>query len=182
MIARTRRLFQKWTPTPTINFMQGVLLGDVTTAFQVHVGFWRNGDRDCLGVGICTYDDRHLRHEYFHISLPAGGPLSAKIAWAAGVPGDYDTWDGSPVIIYRNDGRGDYSEYDTESGGSAMIMYQNDGRGDYSDYDTKSGDSEDEYSNHDDGEALEDEHGVDDVEECDDSEKEGEDYETAQGV
>ncbi|KZV95520.1 hypothetical protein EXIGLDRAFT_834246 [Exidia glandulosa HHB12029] len=159
MIARARRCFQMWAPGPTVNFLQGVLLGDATTAFRVRVDFWRYGDRDCLGaVDICTYEDRHLRHEYFAITLPAGCPLSAKIAWAAGVPGDFGAWDGSLVTIYQTDGRGDYSEYDTESGGS-----------------------EDEYSN-DDGEALEEEHGVDDVEECDDSEKEGEDYETAQGV
>ncbi|KZV92360.1 hypothetical protein EXIGLDRAFT_718448 [Exidia glandulosa HHB12029] len=128
MIAR--RCFQMWAPGPTINFLQGVLLGDATTSSQVTVYFWRNGDEDLLTGDICTYDGRHLRHGYFNISLPAGGPLSAKVALAAGrlLPGDFDTWDGSTVRIYQNDGRGDHSEYDTESGGS-----------------------EDEYSNHDDG-------------------------------
>ncbi|KZV92342.1 hypothetical protein EXIGLDRAFT_718432 [Exidia glandulosa HHB12029] len=154
MIARARRLFQMCASTPTIKFMEGVLLGDAATASPVRVDFWRNGDRDYLDVQICTYDGRHLRLEYFDISLPVGGPLSAKVL-AAGLPGDFYSSDGSSVTIYQNYGRGDYSEYDTESGGSVV-----------------------EYSKHDDGEALEDEHGVDDAE---DSEKEGEDYETAQG-
>ncbi|KZV85983.1 hypothetical protein EXIGLDRAFT_698801 [Exidia glandulosa HHB12029] len=65
----------------------------------------RDGDKYMIEVETCTHDDSHAQYESFLIDIPAGTPLLAEVALAAGLPDGFErSWDGSDVFIYPHFG------------------------------------------------------------------------------
>ncbi|KZV84137.1 hypothetical protein EXIGLDRAFT_727588 [Exidia glandulosa HHB12029] len=54
-----------------------------------------------IAVEACTHHNTHIQYDHFRIYIPAGYPLLAAVARAAGLPDNFEhSWDGSTVFIY----------------------------------------------------------------------------------
>ncbi|KZV85977.1 hypothetical protein EXIGLDRAFT_233205 [Exidia glandulosa HHB12029] len=108
LIARARLYFETHTKDDdsfwhcAVSFIRDALAGGgANTSSQIRVFMQRHGDEYVIAVEACTHHNIHVQYDSFNIYIPAGYPLLAAVARAAGVPDDFEhSRDGFLVCIY----------------------------------------------------------------------------------
>ncbi|KZV84135.1 hypothetical protein EXIGLDRAFT_727585 [Exidia glandulosa HHB12029] len=108
LIARARLYFETNTKDddPYCNckssFVRHVLAGGgANTSSEMCVWMRRHDDEYIIHVEACTHHNTHIQYHHFIIRIPAGYPLLAAVARAAGLPDDFQhSGNGSDWIIY----------------------------------------------------------------------------------
>ncbi|KZV84134.1 hypothetical protein EXIGLDRAFT_297577 [Exidia glandulosa HHB12029] len=125
LIARARLYFETNTKVDgpfrsyRVSFIRDVLAGGgANTSSQICVFMRRYGDEYIIAVEACTHHNTHIQYDHFRIYIPAGYPLLAAVARAAGLPDDFEhSWDGSTVFIYpQSEDEGEQTEQESNIG------------------------------------------------------------------
>ncbi|KZW00981.1 hypothetical protein EXIGLDRAFT_830401 [Exidia glandulosa HHB12029] len=107
---------------PSFQYVRHVVIGrGANISSRVRIYIWPGRINREFGIEMeaCTHDDTNINYHQFYIHIPAGTPLSAAIARAAGLPDDLEhSRNNLNIYIYpeaRIMGRFDESDTDSSS-------------------------------------------------------------------